>query len=73
MLTILEAHARIQLRAFLRDERGQSSVETMLVISVLTVAIVSAGYLFAGGDSGFIQAMKRFADGAGTVYSNGPE
>ena len=63
----------MRLRAFLAEERGQSSVETMLVISVLTVAIVGAGYLFAGGDSGFVQAMKNFAQGAGTVYSNGPE
>ena len=61
------------IRDFLCDERGQSAVETMLVISVLTIAIVGVGYLFAGGDSGFIQAMKDFAQGAGTVYSQGPE
>lgn len=77
MITImtarLQAASKSLLSAFLSDESGQSSVETMLVISVITIAVVGAGYLFAGGDSGFIQAMKDFAKGAETVYSTGPE
>lgn len=54
------------------QRRGQSSVEVMLVISVIVIAVVAAGFLFAGGDSGFIQAMQDLADSAGTVYSTGP-
>jgi len=73
MITIMTAHLKAASRSFLADEGGQSSVETMLVISVITIAVVGAGYLFAGGDSGFIQAMKDFAKGAETVYSTGPE
>ncbi len=51
---------------------GQSSVEVMLVISVIAIAVVAAGFLFAGGDGGFIEAMKDLADAAATVYSTGP-
>lgn len=38
---------RVKLvRDFLREEDGQTATEYMLVISVIVVAVVAAGYLF---------------------------
>lgn len=34
------------LRELLKDEEGQSTVEYMLLISVIVIAIVAAGYVF---------------------------
>ena len=34
------------LRDLLRDEEGQSTVEYMLLISVIVIAIVAAAYVF---------------------------
>ncbi len=48
------------------SRRGQTSVETMLVISVLVFSIVAAAYLFAPS---FERAMDNFSNGAKTVYA----
>lgn len=45
--------------------RGQSTVETMLLISVLCIAIVSAGF-FLGGE--FTKGARSMAEGAGSAY-----
>ena len=34
------------IRSLLRDEEGQSTVEYMLLISVIVIAIVAAAYVF---------------------------
>ena len=44
---------------------GQTSVETLLLISVLVVALVSAGYLLADQ---FQDGMQQMADGAENAY-----
>lgn len=58
---------RARVRLFRR--RGQSTVEVMLVISVLTVAMVAAGYVVTNENFGFIAGMRAMADGAGTVFA----
>ena len=55
-----------------RLRRGQSTVEVMLVISVLVVAIVAAGYLLTDEQNGFIAGMRAMKDGAGTVFAEAP-
>lgn len=51
---------------------GQASVETMLFISVLVVAIVAASWILTGdaGGEGMNNAMKEFGEGAATVYAD---
>ena len=34
------------IKSFLKDEEGQSTVEYMLLISVIVIAIVAAAYVF---------------------------
>jgi predicted lysophospholipase L1 biosynthesis ABC-type transport system permease subunit len=55
-------------RAIFRGARaGQTSVETMLVISVIVIAIVAAGHTFADR---FISGMEVLADTAAKVYAD---
>ena len=42
-----------------RRRRGQSTVEVMLVISVLVVAIVAAGFVITNENNGFIAALDK--------------
>jgi len=54
-----------------RKRTGQTTVETLLLISVIVVAIVAASWIFTGdatGD-GMTSAMTEFGDGAATVYA----
>ena len=53
-----------------RLRRAQTTVETMLVISVLVVAMVAAGYGLANESWGITAGFKKMADGAGKVYAN---
>jgi len=48
---------------------GQTTVETMLLISVIVIAVVAGGLLFTQGDSGFIAAMQSLSERATTVYA----
>ncbi len=58
------------MRCFSRRWRGgQSTVEVMLVISVLVVAMVVVGSLLADDQTGFIAGMRSMADGADTVFA----
>ena len=45
--------------------RAQTTTETLLLISVLCVAIVGVAWLFS---SDFIQGMESMAEGAGEAY-----
>ncbi|MCP4807247.1 MAG: hypothetical protein GY913_25730 [Proteobacteria bacterium] len=45
--------------------RGQSTVETLLLISVVCVGIVAVGWLL-GGD--FMNGARSMAEGAGSAY-----
>jgi hypothetical protein len=51
---------------------GQATVETVLFISVLVVAIVAASWILTGdaGGEGMTNAMKEFGEGAATVYAD---
>ncbi len=53
----------------LRLRRGQTTVETMLLISVIVIAVVAGGLLFTQGDSGFVAAMQSLSEEATTVYA----
>ena len=54
---------------------GQAPVETMLLISVIVVAIVAASWILTGdpGGEGITNAMSEFGDGAATVYAQPPQ
>ena len=56
----------------LGQRRGQTAVETLLLISLLVVAIVAASWILTGdaGGTGITNAMSEFGDGAATVYSD---
>jgi Flp pilus assembly protein TadG len=56
-----------------RHRQGQSTVEVMLVISVLVVAIVAAGFVITNENNGFIAGMRAMSDGAGTVFAKKPD
>ena len=47
--------------------KAQTTTETLLLISVLCVAIVGVAWFFS---SDFIKGMKVMADGAGEAYSD---
>ena len=55
-----------------RAKSGQSTVETLLLISVIVVAIVAASWVLTGdpGGEGITNAMSEFGDGAATVYAD---
>lgn len=51
-----------------RDRRGQSTVEWALVVAVLAIAVVAAGYALVP----ILQvAMDSAGDGMSTVYTSG--
>jgi hypothetical protein len=56
----------------MRRKSGQTTVETLLFISVLVVAIVAASWVLTGeaGGDGITNAMKEFGEGAATVYAD---
>ncbi|GDX81959.1 hypothetical protein LBMAG42_37700 [Deltaproteobacteria bacterium] len=50
------------------ERRGQSTVEWALVLAVLAIAVVAAGYAFVPS---FQTAMDSAGDGMKTVYTSG--
>jgi len=56
------------LRSLLRDEEGQSTVEYMLLISVIVIAIVAAAYVFI---EPFKQGVQDLANDVKKILSDG--
>jgi Flp pilus assembly pilin Flp len=53
---------------FLREEEGQSTVEYMLLISVIVIAIVAAAYVFI---EPFKQGVQDLANDVKKILSDG--
>lgn len=56
------------LCSLLRDEEGQSTVEYMLLISVIVIAIVAAAYVFI---EPFKQGVQDLANDVKKILSDG--
>ena len=56
----------------MRRKSGQTTVETLLLISVLVVALVAASWILTGDadGTGMTNAMKEFGEGGATVYAD---
>lgn len=52
----------------MRGRRGQASTEWMLLVSVVVIAVVAAGYGFVNVFGG---SMDKLGDQAATVYTSG--
>jgi hypothetical protein len=53
-----------------RGRRGQSVTESLLLTSVLVVAVIAAGWVLAGvkGGGGIVGGLSSMADGAKEAY-----
>jgi Flp pilus assembly pilin Flp len=56
------------IKELLRDEDGQSTVEYMLLISVIVIAIVAAAYVFIDP---FKQGVQNLAEDVKKILSDG--
>jgi Flp pilus assembly pilin Flp len=56
------------IKELLRDEEGQSTVEYMLLISVIVIAIVAAAYVFIDP---FKQGVTDLANDVKKILSDG--
>ena len=56
------------IKELLRDEEGQSTVEYMLLISVIVIAIVAAAYVFI---EPFKQGVQDLANDVKRILSDG--
>ena len=56
------------IRELLKDEEGQSTVEYMLLISVIVIAIVAAAYVFI---EPFKQGVQDLANDVKKILSDG--
>ncbi len=56
------------IKELLRDEEGQSTVEYMLLISVIVIAIVAAAYVFIDP---FKQGVQDLANDIKKILSDG--
>ena len=56
------------IRDLLKDEEGQSTVEYMLLISVIVIAIVAAAYVFI---EPFKQGVQDLANDVKKILSDG--
>jgi Flp pilus assembly pilin Flp len=56
------------IRSLLKDEEGQSTVEYMLLISVIVIAIVAAAYVFI---EPFKQGVQDLANDVKKILSDG--
>lgn len=56
------------IRSLIRDEEGQSTVEYMLLISVIVIAIVAAAYVFI---EPFKQGVQDLANDVKKILSDG--
>jgi hypothetical protein len=52
----------------MRSSAGQATTETMLLVSVIVVAVVAVAWLLA---EPFIPAMEKLGEQAETVYASG--
>ncbi len=52
---------------------GQTTVESMMLISVVVIALVAAFWIFFGGEHSFADALDDFGEGAATVYAEEPD
>ena len=48
--------------------RGQTTVETLLLVSVIVIGAVSIGYFLVGDNSGIKAGLESMADGAKNAY-----
>ncbi|MCB9761896.1 MAG: hypothetical protein H6739_18855 [Alphaproteobacteria bacterium] len=48
--------------------RGQTTVETMLLISVVVIGVVAVGWWLAGGPNGINEGMRSLGEGAEKAY-----
>ena len=56
------------IKELLKDEEGQSTVEYMLLISVIVIAIVAAAYVFIDP---FKQGVENLANDVKKILSDG--
>lgn len=56
------------IRSLIRDEGGQSTVEYMLLISVIVIAIVAAAYVFI---EPFKQGIQDLGEDVKKILSDG--
>ena len=56
------------IKDLIRDEEGQSTVEYMLLISVIVIAIVAAAYVFIDP---FKQGVENLANDVKKILSDG--
>jgi Flp pilus assembly pilin Flp len=56
------------IKSLLKDEEGQSTVEYMLLISVIVIAIVAAAYVFI---EPFKQGVQDLANDVKKILSDG--
>jgi len=56
------------IKSLLKDEEGQSTVEYMLLISVIVIAIVAAAYVFI---EPFKQGVQDLANDVKRILSDG--
>lgn len=56
------------IRELIKDEEGQSTVEYMLLISVIVIAIVAAAYVFI---EPFKQGVENLANDVKKILSDG--
>ncbi|MCB9794366.1 MAG: hypothetical protein H6741_16755 [Alphaproteobacteria bacterium] len=47
---------------------GQTTVEVMLLISVIVIGVVGVGWWLAGGESGIVAGLESFSQGAQNAY-----
>lgn len=59
---------RTGLARFLEEEEGQSTVEYMLLISVIIIAVVAAAYIFMPS---FQQGVQALAKDASSILDSG--
>ncbi len=50
------------------NRRGQGTVEVMLLISVIVVAIVAVAWPLVGGEDGIANQLAEFGERADSVY-----
>lgn len=56
------------LKRLIRDERGQTATEYMLIISVIVIAVVAAAYVFVPE---FQQGVRHLASDVSTILDTG--
>lgn len=52
----------------MRRRSAQTTVEVMLLISVIVIGVVGVGWWLAGGESGIVAGLESFSEGAKSAY-----